>query len=139
MAPAALLGGKDAGESSATNLHTVLRLHPLCVCVLLKYLVHVSWYPHGIIYWGCVNHPSCSSCCCSISCSCCCCCRPSETQKTSVKINDNSPRWSETFDFVMISAGSILTVNVLNKVGVMDVVTSLKFSKVRRGGGCSCG
>lgn len=57
--------------------------------------------------------------------------RPSETQKTSVKINDNAPRWSETFDFVMISAGSTLTINVLNKVGVMDVVTSLKFSKSR--------
>lgn len=57
--------------------------------------------------------------------------RPSETQKTSVKYNDSTPRWCETFDFVMVSAGSTLSINVMNKVGVMDVVTSLKLSKVR--------
>lgn len=61
--------------------------------------------------------------------------RPSETQKTSVKYNDSSPRWREVFDFVMVSAGSTLSINVNNKVGIMDVVTSLKLSKVGRGRG----
>lgn len=60
----------------------------------------------------------------------CCTNRPSETQKTSVKYNDSTPRWCETFDFVMVSAGSTLSINVMNKVGIMDVVTSLKLSKV---------
>lgn len=59
--------------------------------------------------------------------------RPSETQKTSVKMNDGTPRWLETFDFVMVSAGSILTINVLDKVGVMDAALSLKLSKVGLG------
>jgi Ca2+-dependent lipid-binding protein len=63
--------------------------------------------------------------------------RPSETQKTSVKYNDSSPRWRETFDFVMVSAGSTLSINVNNKVGIMDVVTSLKLSKVGRAGALS--
>lgn len=56
--------------------------------------------------------------------------RPSETQKTSVKYNDSTPRFIETFDFVMVSAGSILTLNVMNKVTLLDVVASLKLSKV---------
>jgi hypothetical protein len=56
--------------------------------------------------------------------------RPSETQKTSVKFNDNTPRWCETFDFVMISAGSMLTLSVMNKTGILDATLSLKMSKV---------
>ncbi|KAF8055094.1 SYT1 [Scenedesmus sp. PABB004] len=57
--------------------------------------------------------------------------RPSETQKTSVKRNDPTPRWCETFDFVMVSAGSMLTLNVMNKVTLVDAVASLKLSKAR--------
>ncbi|WIA39496.1 hypothetical protein OEZ86_005594 [Tetradesmus obliquus] len=57
--------------------------------------------------------------------------RPSETQKTSVKFNDNTPRWCETFDFVMISAGSVLTLSVVNKTGILDATLSLKLSKSR--------
>ena len=33
----------------------------------------------------------------------------------------------------MVSAGSLLTINVMNKVGVMNAVASLKLSKV-----CAC-
>jgi hypothetical protein len=58
-------------------------------------------------------------------------CRPSETQKTSVKFNDNTPRWCETFDFVMVSAGSVLTLSVMNKTGLLDATLSLKLNKVR--------
>jgi C2 domain len=63
---------------------------------------------------------------------------PSEVQRTSVKRNDGSPRWLETFDFVMVSAGSMLTLNVCNKVTLLDAVASIKLNKVRRGAHCVC-
>lgn len=59
-----------------------------------------------------------------------CSVRPSEVQKTSVKRNDSTPRWIETFDFVMVSAGSMLTLNIWSKVSLVDAVASLKLSAV---------
>lgn len=57
-------------------------------------------------------------------------CRPRETQRSTVKYNDSGPRWLETFDFVMVSAGSILNVVVKDKTGILDATLSLSLSKV---------
>ncbi|KAI8467075.1 MAG: C2 domain-containing protein [Monoraphidium minutum] len=45
--------------------------------------------------------------------------------------NDQSPRWADKFDFVMISAGSMLTVNVWDKTSAVEMAASIKLSKSR--------
>jgi len=45
--------------------------------------------------------------------------------------NDSSPRWADKFDFVMVSAGSMLTVNVWDHTSPLEMLTSLKLSKER--------
>jgi len=46
--------------------------------------------------------------------------------------NDQSPRWNDTFDFVMVSAGSMLHVSVWDKTSALEMAASLKLTKVRR-------
>lgn len=45
--------------------------------------------------------------------------------------NDKSPRWGDKFDFVMVSAGSVLNINVWDKTSPWEMVASLKLSKSR--------
>jgi hypothetical protein len=44
--------------------------------------------------------------------------------------NDQSPRWNDKFDFVMVSAGSMLLVNIWDKTSALEMAASLKLSKV---------
>lgn len=53
-----------------------------------------------------------------------------ETQRSSVVLNDNSPRWGDKFDFVMIHANSSLLVTVMEKPGFMESMMTMKFVKV---------
>ncbi|GBF88447.1 hypothetical protein Rsub_01160 [Raphidocelis subcapitata] len=55
-----------------------------------------------------------------------------DERKTSRAIyNDTSPRWNDKFDFVMVSAGSMLTLNVWDKTSALEMATSFKLSKAR--------
>jgi len=89
----------------------------VCVCMCTCMYVYVCVY----LYVVCVCVPG----------------RPRETQRSTVKYNDSTPRWLETFDFVMVSAGSILTITVKDKTGLVDGALSL-ISKVRGRPGRSC-
>lgn len=55
--------------------------------------------------------------------------KKTETQKSSYVLNDDSPRWGDKFDFVMINANSNLTVRVMEKPGFMESMMSMKFVK----------
>lgn len=46
-------------------------------------------------------------------------------------MNDTSPRWCDKFGFVMVSAGSMLAVNVWDKTSAVEMAASLKISKSR--------
>lgn len=54
-----------------------------------------------------------------------------EIQRSSVVLNDNSPRWGDKFDFVMINANSFLVVTVMEKPGFMESMMTMKFVKVQ--------
>lgn len=56
--------------------------------------------------------------------------RPDETQITRTIWNDASPRWGDSFDFVMVSAGSRLTITMMDATSLFEMVASLKLSKV---------
>ena len=49
-----------------------------------------------------------------------------ELQRTSVIMNEESPRWGEKFDFVMVSATSTLDLTVYDKQGFFDNLLSVK-------------
>jgi len=55
--------------------------------------------------------------------------KKTEIQKSSYVLNDDSPRWGDKFDFVMINADSHLTVRVMEKPGFMESMMSMKFAK----------
>ena len=57
--------------------------------------------------------------------------KKTEVQKSSYVLNDDSPRWGDKFDFVMINANSNLTVRVMEKPGFMESMMSMKFVKVQ--------
>lgn len=59
-----------------------------------------------------------------------------ESHNTDVVINEQSPRFRAKFDFVYISATSMLTLTVYEKAGVWDSVMKLG-KKVRVLGFCS--
>jgi hypothetical protein len=52
--------------------------------------------------------------------------RETEKQETSHLINEPNPKWAEKFDFVMVSAPSVLTVNVFDTLGWMEGRLSVK-------------
>lgn len=53
--------------------------------------------------------------------------KKTEVQKSTYVLNDDSPRWGDKFDFVMINANSDLTVMVMEKPGFMESMMSMKF------------
>jgi len=57
--------------------------------------------------------------------------KKTEVQKSSVVLNEDSPRWGDKFDFVMINADSSLTVRVMEKPGFMESMMSMKLIKAR--------
>lgn len=58
--------------------------------------------------------------------------KTTEVQKSIYILNDDSPRWGDKFDFVMIHADSNLTVRVMEKPGFMESMMTMKFVKVRQ-------
>lgn len=56
--------------------------------------------------------------------------KKTEVQKSTYVLNDDSPRWGDKFDFVMINAKSDLTVMVMEKPGFMESMMSMKFVRV---------
>ena len=56
-------------------------------------------------------------------------------RKSTVVPNDNSPRWGDKFDFVMINAHSTLVVTVNDKPGFLGSM----FGKVRLSAMCPAG
>eukprot|EP00210_Caulerpa_lentillifera_P009648 g9204.t1 len=53
--------------------------------------------------------------------------KKTEVQKSTYVLNDDSPRWGDKFDFVMINANSVLNVMVMEKPGFMESMMSMKF------------
>ena len=49
-----------------------------------------------------------------------------ESQRSSVIMNEDNPRWGEKFDFVMVSATSALDLTVYDKQGFFDNLLSVK-------------
>eukprot|EP00892_Ulva_mutabilis_P003246 jgi/Ulvmu1/1293/UM011_0017.1 len=52
-----------------------------------------------------------------------------DARRTAVVINEASPRFREKFDFVYVSATSMLTLTVFEKVGALDVGNILKLGR----------
>ncbi|KAF8058352.1 aidA [Scenedesmus sp. PABB004] len=54
-----------------------------------------------------------------------------EEQRSSTIYNEDSPRWGEKFDFIMVPAASVLLVTVWDRTSVLEGVASLSVSRER--------